>query len=187
MRGVAVGRLPGRGSGGARVKIKQLQTPSPAAAKADGQYINVLAKVESLQPGVRQRPSCSTRRRVESPTDHQAENLFIVHDGVLFTPPAPQGPGATRHQRANSSDAVAGEREYVPVREEKPRSHGAYNADECFFTGTAAESSPNSAEVDDQQVGAGHRGAVTKDAGAPSSTTKDLHGTPTGSWTLRES
>ena len=37
-----------------------------------------------------------------------------------------------------------------------------YNADECFFTGTAAELTPIR-EVDDRAVGDGHRGPVTKE------------------------
>ena len=37
-----------------------------------------------------------------------------------------------------------------------------YNADECFFTGTAAELTPIR-EVDDRAVGEGHRGPVTKE------------------------
>jgi branched-chain amino acid aminotransferase len=37
-----------------------------------------------------------------------------------------------------------------------------YNADECFFTGTAAEITPIR-EVDDRAVGEGHRGPITKE------------------------
>jgi branched-chain amino acid aminotransferase len=48
------------------------------------------------------------------------------------------------------------------VREENLVRTDLYNADECFFTGTAAEITPIR-EVDDRLVGEGHRGPVTKE------------------------
>ena len=89
-------------------------------------------------------------------TDGSGENVFLVRDGVLFTPPTQAGclDGITRGIGDRRS---AREREYV-VREENLVRTDLYLADEGFFTGTAAELTPIR-EVDDRQVGAGHRGA----------------------------
>jgi branched-chain amino acid aminotransferase len=146
---------------GVRIKIsswrRNSQNALPAAAKADGQYINsVLAKVESLKAGYDEAIMLNEAGFV---TDGSGENVFIVRDGVLFTPPTQAGclDGITR----GTVITLAREREYV-VREENLVRTDLYNADECFFTGTAAELTPIR-EVDDRQVGAGHRGAVTKE------------------------
>jgi len=146
---------------GVRIKIsswrRNSQNALPAAAKADGQYINsVLAKVESLKAGYDEAIMLNEAGFV---TDGSGENVFIVRDGVLFTPPTQAGclDGITR----GTVITLAREREYV-VREENLVRTDLYNADECFFTGTAAEITPIR-EVDDRQVGAGHRGAVTKE------------------------
>jgi len=92
-------------------------------------------------------------------TDGSGENVFIVRDGVLSTPPTQAGclDGITRR----TVMALAAERGYT-VREENLVRTDLYNADECFFTGTAAEITPIR-EVDDRQVGAGHRGPVSKE------------------------
>ena len=146
---------------GVRIKIsswrRNSQNALPAAAKANGQYINsVLAKVESLKAGYDEAIMLNEAGFV---TDGSGENVFIVRDGVLFTPPTQAGclDGITR----GTVITLAREREYV-VREENLVRTDLYNADECFFTGTAAELTPIR-EVDDRQVGAGHRGAVTKE------------------------
>ena len=146
---------------GVRIKIsswrRNSQNALPAAAKADGQYINsVLAKVESLKAGYDEAIMLNEAGFI---TDGSGENVFIVRDGVLFTPPTQAGclDGITR----GSVMTLARERDYV-VREENLVRTDLYNADECFFTGTAAELTPIR-EVDDRQVGAGHRGAVTKE------------------------
>jgi branched-chain amino acid aminotransferase len=92
-------------------------------------------------------------------TDGSGENVFIVRDGVLTTPPTRAGclDGITREVVLT----LAGERGYPTQIEDLVRTD-LYNADECFFTGTAAEITPIR-EVDDRQVGVGHRGPVTKE------------------------
>ena len=166
---------------GVRIKIgswrRNSQNALPAAAKADGQYINsVLAKVESLKAGYDEAIMLNEAGFV---TDGSGENVFIVRDGVLFTPPTQAGclDGITR----GTVITLAREREYV-VREENLVRTDLYNADECFFTGTAAELTPIR-EVDDRQVGAGHRGAVTRSCRTHSSPPRRarIHGTPSGS------
>jgi branched-chain amino acid aminotransferase len=146
---------------GVRIKIsswrRNSQNALPAAAKADGQYINsVLAKVESLNAGYDEAIMLNESGFI---TDGSGENVFVVRDGTLFTPPTQAGclDGITR----NSVMALAREADYE-VREENLVRTDLYNADEAFFTGTAAEITPIR-EVDDRVVGAGQRGPVTKE------------------------
>lgn len=146
---------------GVRIKIsswrRNSQNSLPAAAKADGQYINsVLAKVESLKAGYDEAIMLNEAGFI---TDGSGENVFAVRDGTIFTPPTQAGclDGITR----NSVITLAREADYV-VREENLVRTDLYNADEVFFTGTAAEITPIR-EVDDRVVGAGHRGPVTKE------------------------
>jgi branched-chain amino acid aminotransferase len=92
-------------------------------------------------------------------TDGSGENLFIVRDGVLTTPPVSAGclDGITR----GSVFRIARDLGYQVTEENLVRTD-LYNADECFFTGTAAEITPVR-EVDDRAVGEGHRGPITKE------------------------
>jgi branched-chain amino acid aminotransferase len=92
-------------------------------------------------------------------TDGSGENLFIVRDGRLTTPPISAGclDGITR----GSVIAISRDLGYEVTEENLVRTD-LYNADECFFTGTAAEITPIR-EVDDRAVGEGHRGPITKE------------------------
>jgi len=146
---------------GVRIKISSWrrngQNSLPAAAKATGQYINsVLAKVESLKAGYDEAIMLNEQGYI---TDGSGENVFVVRDGVLTTPPIQAGclDGITRA----TVITLAGDLGYA-VKEENLVRTDLYNADECFFTGTAAELTPIR-EVDDRVVGEGHRGPVTKD------------------------
>jgi branched-chain amino acid aminotransferase len=146
---------------GVRIKIsswrRNSQNSLPAAAKATGQYINsVLAKVESLKAGYDEAIMLNEAGMI---TDGSGENVFVVRDAVLITPPISAGclDGITRQ----SVMAIARDLGYE-VREENLVRTDLYNADEVFFTGTAAEITPIR-EVDDRVVGEGHRGPVTKE------------------------
>ena len=146
---------------GVRIKIsswrRNSQNSLPAAAKATGQYINsVLAKVESLKAGYDEAIMLNEAGFI---TDGSGENVFIVRDGALTTPPIQAGclDGITR----GTIITIARDLGYE-VREENLVRTDLYNAEECFFTGTAAEITPIR-EVDDRVVGEGHRGPVTKE------------------------
>jgi branched-chain amino acid aminotransferase len=146
---------------GVRIKIsswrRNSQNSLPAAAKATGQYINsVLAKVESLKAGYDEAVMLNEAGQI---TDGSGENVFVVRDGALATPPTQAGclDGVTR----NVVITLARDLGYT-VKEENLVRTDIYNADECFFTGTAAEITPVR-EVDDRTVGEGHRGPVTKE------------------------
>ena len=146
---------------GVRIKISSWrrngQNSLPAAAKATGQYINsVLAKVESLKAGYDEAIMLNEAGFI---TDGSGENVFVVRDGLITTPPIAAGclDGITRATVIK----LAREAGYT-VSEENLTRTDLYNADECFFTGTAAELTPIR-EVDDRTVGEGHRGRVTKE------------------------
>jgi branched-chain amino acid aminotransferase len=146
---------------GVRIKISSWrrngQNSLPAAAKATGQYINsVLAKVESLKAGYDEAIMLNEQGFI---ADGSGENVFAVRGGAIATPPISAGclDGITR----SSVIQIAGDLGYE-VREENLVRTDLYNADEVFFTGTAAELTPIR-EVDDRVVGEGHRGPVTKE------------------------
>ncbi len=146
---------------GVRVKISSWrrndQNSMPSSAKATGQYINgVLAKVESLKAGY---DEAIMLNQAGFLTDGSGENVFAVRGGSLFTPPISAGclDGITRA----SVMAIATDLGYE-TREENLTRTDLYNADEAFFTGTAAEVTPIR-EVDDRVVGEGMRGPITKE------------------------
>jgi branched-chain amino acid aminotransferase len=87
------------------------------------------------------------------------ENLFIVRDGLLISPP-PSEAGALRGITQASIVRIANDLGYE-VSFEAMRRDDLYLADEAFLTGTAAEVVPI-ASVDDRVVGAGKPGPITK-------------------------
>ncbi len=146
---------------GVRVKISSWkrndQNSLPAAAKATGQYINgVLAKVEAVKAGYDEAIMLNQQGTI---TDGTGENVFVVRHGALFTPPTQSGclDGVTRATVMTLARDLGYE-----VREEIMVRTDLYNADEAFFSGTAAEVTPIR-EVDDRVVGEGTRGAITKE------------------------
>jgi branched-chain amino acid aminotransferase len=146
---------------GVRVKISSWrrndQNSLPAAAKATGQYVNgVLAKVETLKAGYDEAILLNQHGNI---TDGTGENVFVVSGGALITPPTQAGclDGITRACVRQIAEDLGRE-----VREENLVRTDLYNADEAFFTGTAAEITPIR-EVDDRVVGEGTRGPVTKE------------------------
>ena len=90
-------------------------------------------------------------------SEGSGENIFIVQDGTLYTPPLSSSilGGVTRR----CVIALAGDLG-IPVREEPISRERLYLADEAFFTGTAAEITPIRS-VDGIPVGGGKRGPIT--------------------------
>ena len=81
--------------------------------------------------------------------DGSGENLFLVRDGVLITPPVQASilEGITR-----ASIITLAQDEGIPVLEREVARGELYTADEVFITGTAAEVCPIN-EVDDHPLG----------------------------------
>jgi branched-chain amino acid aminotransferase len=146
---------------GVRVKISSWkrhdQNSLPSAAKATGGYLgSILAKVESMKAGYDEAVLLNQEGYV---TEGSGENVFVVNEGVLFTPPTTAAAlgGITR----SSVITIARDLGY-DVQERNIVRTDLYMADELFFTGTAAELTPIR-EVDDRIVGGGRRGPVTKE------------------------
>jgi len=116
---------------------------------------NILAKIEAIDAGTLEAVMLNHQGFVAECT---GDNLFIVRDGVLFTPPIAAGilEGITRDEII----AIAGDFG-IKVREENLTRHDLYVADECFLTGTAAEVVPV-VRIDKRTIGDGHPGPVTK-------------------------
>lgn len=124
-------------------------------AKITGNYANsVLAKTESMRFGFDEAIMLDPQGYVAECT---GENLFVVRDGKIFTPPtAPVLEGITR----DSVNTLARDLGYEVV--ESPISRDQlYIADEVFVCGTAAECVAL-CEIDFRQVGDGRMGPVTR-------------------------
>ncbi len=128
----------------------------PTAAKGTGMYVNSsLAKVEALKAGYDEAILLTSDGRVSECT---GENIFVVRDGVLLTPPTSDA-GALDGITQDTVETIAADLGYE-VRHEALIRTDLYLADEAFLTGTAAEVVPIRA-VDDRVVGAGKPGPIT--------------------------
>jgi branched-chain amino acid aminotransferase len=124
-------------------------------AKASGQYLNsILAKIESHKSGYEEAILLDDQGHVCEGT---GENVYIVRDGVIYTPPATASIlwGINRM----SILEIAKDLGYEVVERDLARSEMAL-ADEMFLSGTAAELVPVR-EIDDHTIGEGKPGEVT--------------------------
>ncbi len=145
---------------GARLKISSWRrhdpNAMPTAAKATGMYLNSgLAKIEALKSGYDEAIMLGPEGQVSEGT---GENIFIVRDGVLVTPPSSEAgalPGVTQ----DSIVKIARDLGYE-VRFEAMVRTDLYLADEAFMTGTAVEIVPIQS-VDDRLVNDGRPGPIT--------------------------
>jgi branched-chain amino acid aminotransferase len=125
-------------------------------AKANGQYLNsVLAKIEADKRGYEEGLLLDQRGFVCEGT---GENLFVVKDGVIATP----GFNSSILGGINRLSAIQIARDLGFEVVERDVARGElYTADEVFMTGTAAELTPIR-EIDDQVVGTGEPGPITR-------------------------
>lgn len=125
-------------------------------AKATAHYLNsVLARVEAEELGFDEAILLDENGLL---AEGSGENLFLVKDGLLLTPPLSSGAlgGITRLAVLELAGALG-----VDVRERALTRGELYLADELFMTGTAAEITPVR-EVDGRPIGSGSRGPVTQ-------------------------
>jgi branched-chain amino acid aminotransferase len=124
--------------------------------KICGQYVtSVLAKRMALKSGFHEALMLDGQGYVAEGT---GENIFIVKNGVVRTPPTSAAilAGITR------DTVIALLREHkIEVREEPLARDELYVADEVFLTGTAAEITPVR-EIDHRKIGSGTCGPITK-------------------------
>lgn len=119
----------------------------PPAAKVTGAYINsVAAKQEAVHKGFDEAIMLNTQGFVAEAT---GENIFIVRDGEIFTPPLAAGSlgGITRRTMFQIAADLGN-----PVQEGQIARSDLYLADEMFCCGTAAEVTPVR-EVDGRIIG----------------------------------
>ena len=138
---------------GIRAKVSSWQRVSPNivphVSKATGVYLNsLLAVTEVVNAGYDEAILLTPEGNV---ADGSGENIFIVRDGVIYTPDLASGilPGITR----DSVTQIAQDLGHTVVEKALIRSD-LYLADEVFMCGTAAEVTPI-ASVDDHEIGVG--------------------------------
>ena len=115
---------------------------------------NVMAKVEAIQAGAEEGLMLNDLGLVAECT---GDNIFIVRDGVISTPPLTAGAldGITRGVVFDIANELG-----IPIRERDFSRHDVYTADECFLTGTAAEVIA-AVKLDQRLIGTGKPGAIT--------------------------
>jgi branched-chain amino acid aminotransferase len=125
-------------------------------AKASGQYLNsVLAKIESHKAGYEEAILLDERGFV---CEGSGENIFVVRDGVVYTPPQTASilDGISRRSVLQIAHDLG-----IQVVERDIARAELYLADEIFLCGTAAELVPVR-EVDDHAIGADGPGEITR-------------------------
>ena len=124
-------------------------------AKANGHYINSMIALQEAQ-------ACGCDEALLLDVDGyvaegSGENIFIVRDGIIYTPELTSAlEGITR----DTIISLAAEQDMV-IKEKRITRDEVYIADEAFFTGSAAEVTPIR-ELDGRLVGAGKRGSITE-------------------------
>ena len=125
-------------------------------AKAVSNYSNsILANMEALDDGYDEALLLDSAGFV---SEGAGENVFLVKDGVIYTPDLSAGAlnGITRNTVLHIAKDLG-----LEVVQKRITRDECYIADEMFFTGTAAEVTPIR-ELDRVQIGAGQRGPVTE-------------------------
>jgi branched-chain amino acid aminotransferase len=138
---------------GIRAKISSWQRipPNvvPHVSKATGVYLNsMLAVTEANNAGYEEAILLTPEGTV---ADGSGENIFVVRDGVIYTPDLATGilPGITR----DTVMQIAQDLGYTVVQKAMIRSD-LYLAEEVFMCGTAAEVTPLRS-IDDHEIGVG--------------------------------
>jgi len=129
---------------------------TPAMAKSVANYANAqLIKMEAVAEGYGEGIALDTSGNV---SEASGANIFLVRDGIIFTPPIGNSvlAGITRDSVITLAKELGFE-----VREQTIPREMLYIADEVFFCGTAAEVTPIRS-VDRVTVGRGRRGPITQ-------------------------
>jgi branched-chain amino acid aminotransferase len=147
----------------------------PALAKAGANYMNSqLMKMEAITNGYTEGIALDVSGYV---SEGSGENIFLVRDGKLLTPPlgASVLPGITRDAIVTLAREIG-----IPVVETIIPRELLYIADEVFFSGTAAEITPIRS-IDRITIGTGRRGPIAERLqkeffGVIDGTREDTHG-----------
>jgi len=134
---------------------RNLHSALNPAIKSLNYLNNILAKIEANNAGVEEAVMLNSEGFVAECT---ADNLFIVKNGELFTPPLSAGAlyGITRQTVIELAQEAG-----LKVSEPNLTRYDLFNADECFLTGTGAELIPV-VKIDGRIIGSGKPGALTR-------------------------
>jgi branched-chain amino acid aminotransferase len=128
----------------------------PARAKITGSYVNgALAKSEAQLNGFDEAIMLTQEGAV---SEGSAENIFLVVDGTLVTPPVTDNvlEGITRRHLLDVAASLG-----IPLVERSVDRTELYTADEVFLCGTGAQLAPV-VEIDRRRVGGGVPGPITR-------------------------
>ncbi len=128
----------------------------PARGKISGAYVNsAFIKTDALRAGFDEALVLTQEGHI---SEGSAENIFMVRDGVLITPPVTENilEGITRRSIMELAREVLG----IPVVERPIDRTEVYICDELFMTGTAAQVTAIT-KVDFRPVGEGVMGPIT--------------------------
>ena len=134
---------------------RNLHSALNPAIKSLNYLNNILAKIEANNSGVEEAVMLNAEGFVAECT---GDNLFIVKNGELFTPPLSAGAlyGITRQTVIELAQESG-----VKVTEPNLTRYDLFNADECFLTGTGAEIVPV-VKIDGRVIGTGKPGTLTR-------------------------
>ncbi len=143
---------------GIRVKLssytRQVRNPV-SSAKVNGNYVHsIVALNEALAEGFDEALMLDAEGNV---AEGSGENIFIVKDDTLITPDLDASlDGITRRTILDLAKELN-----IKYEIKKIKSEDVFNADEAFFTGTAAEVVPINS-LDNILIGKGRRGPLTE-------------------------
>ena len=134
---------------------RNLHSALNPAIKSLNYLNNILAKIEANNAGVEEAVMLNSEGFVAECT---ADNLFIIKDGKVFTPPLSAGAlyGITRQTVMELAEQSG-----ISVSEPNLTRYDLFNADECFLTGTGAEIMPV-VKIDGRVIGTGKPGPLTR-------------------------
>jgi branched-chain amino acid aminotransferase len=134
---------------------RNLHSALNPAIKSLNYLNNVLAKIEANIAGVEEAIMLNAEGYVSECT---GDNIFIVKDGQMFTPPLSAGAlyGITRGVVIEMAREAG-----ITLSEPNLTRYDLFNADECFLTGTGAEIIPIT-KIDGRVIGNGKPGAITR-------------------------
>ncbi len=135
--------------------VRNLHSALNPAIKSLNYLNNILAKIEANNGGCEEAVMLNSEGFVSECT---GDNLFIVRNGQLFTPPLSAGAlyGITRQVVIDLAKEAG-----MPTNEPNLTRYDLFIAEECFLTGTGAELIPV-VKIDGRVIGSGKPGPVTK-------------------------
>jgi branched-chain amino acid aminotransferase len=135
--------------------VRNLHSALNPAIKSLNYLNNILAKIEANNSGCEEAIMLNAEGFVSECT---GDNIFIIKEGQLLTPPLSAGAlyGITRRAVMEIA-AESG----MTVAEPNLTRYDLFNADECFLTGTGAELVPV-VKIDGREIGAGVPGPITR-------------------------